>query len=222
MTPSTTALALAQALVATLPAGHSGLFNPWADPCPGDTALNAPEARLTRLAHHLDARPDFIVVGEASGYLGMRRSALAFTSEKQLIEGAIPHVPVPAGRLTDRRLPYSEPSATIVWRTLKAVGIAERTVLWNALPMHPFKPGSVDTNRTPTDAELMLGAPAMRLMVQAFPRAKVVAVGRKAELLLGLMGITVAGQVRHPANGGATEFARGLTELAQQYPKEDI
>lgn len=172
---------------------------------------------MERLAHHLAASPDFIVVGEASGYLGMRRSALAFTSEKQLIEGAIPRIPVPAGRLTDRRLPYSEPSATIVWRTLKAVGIAERTVLWNALPMHPFKPGSVDTNRTPTDAELMLGAPAMRLMVQAFPAAKVVAVGRKAELLLGHMGINVAGQVRHPANGGATEFARGLTALAQQH-----
>lgn len=209
-------VALARALAATLPTAQSGLFNPWADPCPGDTRLNAPEARLTRLAQHLDTAPAFIVVGEASGYLGMRRSALAFTSEKQLVAGAIPRVPAPGGRLTERRLPYSEPSATIVWRTLQAAGIAERTVLWNALPMHPFKPGSFDTNRTPTDPELMLGAPAMRLLVEAFPQARVVAVGRKAELLLGRMGIAVVGQVRHPANGGATEFARGLTALAHR------
>lgn len=207
---------LAKALVATLPAGHPALFNPWVDRCPGDTELNRPEARLLRLAQHLAGDAEFLVVGEASGYLGMRRSALAFTSEKQLLEGAIPRVPAPPGRLTERRLPYSEPSATIVWRTLKALGIAERTVMWNALPMHPFHPGDPDTNRTPTDAELMLGAPAMRLLVEAFRRAKVVAVGRKSELLLARMGIAVVGQVRHPANGGATEFSRGLAALAKE------
>ena len=151
----------------------------------------------------------------SAGYLGMRRSAIAFTSERLLLEGAIPRVPAPTGRLTDRRLPYSEPSATIVWKTLKRLGIAERTILWNALPMHPFKPGAVDSNRTPTDKELMQGAPAMRLLAEAFPRAKVVAVGRKSELLLGQMGVATAGQVRHPANGGATAFAEGLSRLAQ-------
>jgi hypothetical protein len=206
-------LALAKRLIATLPAGLPGLYNPWVDPCPGDTVLNDPAARLTRLAWHLACEPEFLVVGEASGYLGMRRSAIAFTSERLLLEGAIPRVPAPAGRLTDRRLSYSEPSATIVWKALKALGIAERTVLWNALPMHPFKPGNVDSNRTPTDAELMQGAPAMRMLVEAFPRTKVVAVGRKSELLLGEMGVPTVAQVRHPANGGATAFAAGLAAL---------
>jgi uracil-DNA glycosylase len=205
---------LAEKLVATLPAGLPGLFNPWFDACPGDTGLNGSEARLTRLAWHLACEPEFLVVGEASGYLGMRRSAIAFTSERLLLEGAIPRVPAPTGRLTDRRLPYSEPSATIVWKTLKQLGIAERTVLWNALPMHPFKPGEFESNRTPTDAELMRGAPAMRLLVEAFPNAKLVAVGRKSELLLQTMGVQPMGQVRHPANGGATAFAAGLRELA--------
>lgn len=206
--------ALAERLVATLPAGLQGLFNPWADPCPGDTALNGPEARLGRLARHLACEPEFLIVGEASGYLGMRRSAIAFTSERLLLEGAIPRVPAPAGRLTTRRLPYSEPSATIVWKTLKRLGIAEQTILWNALPMHPFKPGNFESNRTPTDAELMQGAAAMRLLAEAFPHAKLVAVGRKSELLLKTMGVPIAGQVRHPANGGATDFARGLQAIA--------
>lgn len=204
---------LAEKLVATLPSGLSNLFNPWVDSCPGDTELNSAEARLARLAQHLACEPEFLVVGEASGYLGMRRSAIAFTSERLLLEGAIPRVTAPAGRLTNRRLPYSEPSATIVWRTLKNMGIAEQTILWNALPMHPFKPGEHESNRTPTDAELMHGAPAMRLLLEAFPHAKVVAVGRKSELLLGQMGIKTAGQVRHPANGGATAFSTGMEAL---------
>lgn len=204
---------LAEQLVSLVPAGRTGLFHPWLQACPGDTGLNSPEARIGRLAEHLACRPEFIVVGEASGYLGMRRSAIAFTSERLLLEGGIPRVSVPAGRLTTRRLPYSEPSATIVWKTLKNLGIAESTVLWNALPMHPYKEGNFESNRTPTDTELMLGTPAMQRLVEAFPEAAVVAVGRKAELLLQRMGVKAAGQVRHPANGGATEFAAGLHRL---------
>lgn len=209
-------LALARALIDTLPFGVPGLFNPWVDPCEGDTDLNGPDARIARLALHLACEPEFLIVGEASGYLGMRRSALAFTSERLLLEGAIPRVPAPAGRLTDRALSYSEPSSTIVWKTLKRLGIEARTIMWNALPMHPHKPGDAASNRTPTDAELMQGAPALRLLIAAFPGVKVVAVGRKSELLLSQMGIPTAGQVRHPANGGATAFAEGLRQLMER------
>jgi hypothetical protein len=138
---------------------------------------------------------------------------VAFTSERLLLEGVIPRIEVPPGRLTSRRLPYSEPSATIVWKALKRLGIAETTLLWNALQLHPYKPGNIESNRTPSNAELMLGAPAMRLLVEAFPRAKVVAVGRKSELLLGQMRVPLAAQVQHPANGGATKFAQGLAAL---------
>lgn len=210
---ATDARALAEKLAYSLPTNAPGLFHPWLHYCEGDTPLNNVEARLERLGQHLACTPEFLVVGEASGYLGMRRSALAFTSEKLLLEGAIPRVPAPAGRLTERRLPYSEPSATIVWRTLKQLGIAEQTILWNALPMHPFRPGNVDSNRTPTDDELLLGKPALELLVQTFPSAKLVAVGKKAELLLGQMGLPVVAQVRHPANGGATQFAQGMASL---------
>lgn len=206
---------LADRLVAAVPAKLPGLFNPWLDAGPDDTPLNDTEARVGRLAAHLACEPEFICVGEAAGWIGMKRSAIAFTSERLLLEGAIPRVPAPAGRLTTRRLPYSEPSATIVWKTLKALGIAERTILWNALPLHPFRQGEPESNRTPTDAELMQGAPAMRMLVEAFPQAKVVAIGRKSELLLAEMGVRTVGQVRHPANGGANAFAEGLALLAR-------
>lgn len=211
MNPST--LSLARRLVATLPAGKPGLFNPWADHCPHDEEGNGPIAKLERLAAHLDCAPEFILAGEAPGYQGCRYSGIAFTSERLLGEGAIPRVAALSGRLSTRRLPFSEPSATIVWKTLYRLGIAERTILWNALQLHPHRADELWSNRTPTPQEIALGEPAMRILIEAFPQAKIVAVGKKAEGLLNEMGVQLTGAVRHPANGGATEFSKGLQAL---------
>ncbi len=211
MNPST--LSLARRLVATLPVGKPGLFNPWADQCPHDAEGNGPAAKLERLAAHLDCDPEFILAGEAPGYQGCRYSGIAFTSERLLGEGGIPRIAALSGRLSNRRLPFSEPSATIVWKTLYRLGIAERTILWNALQLHPHRADELWSNRTPTPEEIALGEPAMRMLIEAFPQAKIVAVGKKAEGLLRDMGVQVTGAVRHPANGGATEFAKGLQAL---------
>lgn len=208
-----TKIILARRLVETLPSGSSGLFNPWRDCCPHDAAGNGPAEKLDRLALHLDCDPEFILAGEAPGYAGCRYSGIAFTSERLLGEGAIPRIPVLSGRLSTRRLPFSEPSATIVWKTLYRLGIAERTILWNALQLHPHRPDELWSNRTPTPAEIRLGEPALRMLIEAYPKARIIAVGKKSEGLLLGMGIPTAGSVRHPANGGATEFAAGLARL---------
>lgn len=208
-----TRLSLASSLVETLPSGHSGLFNPWRDHCPHDAEGNGPAQKLERLAQHLDCDPEFILAGEAPGYQGCRYSGIAFTSERLLGEGAIPRIPALAGRLSTRRLPFSEPSATIVWKTLYRLGIAERTILWNAMQLHPYRSDNLWSNRTPSPDEIKLGEPALRMLAAAFPSARIVAVGKKAEGLLHEMGIATAGSVRHPANGGATQFAAGLQDL---------
>ena len=52
--------------------------------------------------------------------------------------------------------------------------------MWNALPMHPHARDDPRSNRTPTDAELSHGRTPLRLLLAAFPRAAVVAVGKKA------------------------------------------
>lgn len=205
---------LAKQLIKLLPFGIPGLFNPWRDACPDDEQWNGPGAKLRRLAAHLDCRPRFILCGEAPGYQGCRHSGIAFTSEKLLLAGVVPRVPVPSRRLTMRSLPFSEPSATIVWRTLGDLGIAEQTVLWNALQLHPHRAGDYRSNRTPSAREIALGAPSLQLLIGAFPRAKLIAVGKKAESLMARMGVVSAGTVRHPANGGATAFADQMKVLA--------
>jgi hypothetical protein len=206
-------LSLATRLVETLAHGLPGLFNPWRDHCQYESACDGPEARIIRLARHLDCDPLFILAGEAPGYQGCHFSGVAFTSERLLLEGAIPRIPAPTNRLSTRHRAFSEPSATIVWQNLKRLGIADRTILWNAVQLHPHKPGNVLSNRTPTPAELAHGVAALRILLETFPTSKLVAVGKKAERLLTEMKVKVSGSVRHPANGGATKFARELEAL---------
>lgn len=206
-------LSLASSLTGTLPSGVGGLFNPWRDSCPHDADGNGPAEKLDRLALHLDCSPEFILAGEAPGYQGCRYSGIAFTSERLLAAGTIPRIPALAGRLSTRRLPFSEPSATIVWKTLYRLGIEERTILWNAMQLHPYRSDNLWSNRTPTQEEIKLGEPALRILIETFPSAKIIAVGKKSEGLLREMSIPIAGAVRHPANGGATEFAAGLKGL---------
>jgi len=204
---------LAKLLTDTLPSGLPTLFNPWRDRCADDKPCNGPDAKLARLAAHLDCVPEFILCGEAPSHRGCRHSGIAFTSERQLLAGEIPRISPMSYRLTSRARPYSESSATIVWRALHNLGIEKRTILWNALQMHPHEPWNEQSNRTPKSSEIKIGKPALQMLVGEFPSAKVVAVGKSAERLLNEMGVVLAATVRHPARGGATAFKQALERL---------
>lgn len=205
---------LAEQLVATLPSGRPDLFNPWTDVCPDDEEWNGPKVKLERLAAHLAGHPRLILIGEAPGYQGCRHSGIAFTSERLLLEGKIPRMKPLSGRLTRRERPFSEPSATIVWGALDRLGLSDGAILWNAVQLHPHPPGEIRANRTPTLDELLLGKPALDLLVRAFPSVPLIAVGRKAGDLLSLMGRPPSAALRHPANGGASLFFQGLEKFA--------
>jgi uracil-DNA glycosylase len=215
-TPASTEMDAFFGVLAT-PLADPAVFNPWAEDDPLDWPGQGAAARLSRLRRHL-AMPAtrLLLVGEAPGYQGAHFSGVAFTSERLIGDDAIPRI-APA-RLTTRRRPWSEPSATIVWRALYAQGIAAETVLWNAFPWHPFKPGKRLSNRTPTRAELQRGGHALQLLTHHFESARVVAVGRHAERALADAGIEPHATLRHPARGGAPEFNAGLAKLCQALP----
>jgi hypothetical protein len=205
---------LAKRLTDTLKSTFSPkLFNPWRDLCADCKPCNGPDAKLARLATHLGCKPKFILCGEAPSHRGCRHSGIAFTSECQLLAGEIPRISIPKGdRLTSMLLPYAERSAAIVWQALRDLRIEKRTILWNALPMHPHKQRKPQSNRTPKSSEIKIGERALRMLVDAFPSAIVVAVGRKAQGLLERMGVD-AKYVRHPARGGERKFRQGLKKL---------
>ena len=207
-----------EVLISLIPNSRPGLFNPYRDECPHQTQDNSSAARAQRLAAHLDRQAKYILCGEAPGYQGCRYSGIAFTSERLLLEGSIPGVPSIPGRLSNRRLPFSEPSATTVWKNLYALRIEESTIMWNALQMHPY-PANGETqfwgNRTPSEAEFQDGIPALQFLIENNPDAHLIAVGGKAAGLLKRMGIPPAACVRHPAFGGATEFSAGLSSFVR-------
>ncbi|HEY4068001.1 MAG TPA: uracil-DNA glycosylase [Burkholderiaceae bacterium] len=210
---------LAQRLTGTLPASRPGLFNPWRDWCDADdrsNPLGGPEGRMSRLAEHLDCDPRYIICGQSPGWRGCRYSGIAFTSERQVIDGAIPRISSSPDRLTrasPQGGPLSEPSSTIMWNTLRRLGISGDVLLWNALQMHPHQPSLPWSNRTPTWGEIQLGAAALEMLLDAFPDAKVIAIGRKSEDLLRELDMLPNGQLRHPAYGGARQFAEGMRRL---------
>jgi uracil-DNA glycosylase len=185
-------------------------FNPWVQHDPStDADPGAPTQRLARLRAHLEGNPRWILVGEAPGYQGCKVSGIPFTSERLMLQGAIPRINLNDQRLSTRTRPWSEPSATIVWGVLRELGIADRTILWNAYPWHPYKRGNLHSNRTPTPAERETGRPVLLALLKAFPDAHLFALGRQAEHTLGELGIN-ATPLRHPAMGGATKFRAGL------------
>lgn len=219
-----------QSFVKSLRAYRSGpgVFNPWRDAdLAYDTDPGAPAQRARHLEHYLSLRMPharYILIAEAVGYQGGRFSGVAMTSERMLLgkaRGINPEWALPAGVFRRTSRPdlkpdgFAEPTATIVWSTLLALGVAPTEfMLWNAFPFHPYKPGEgLLSNRTPTPAELEVGGGFARRLVKACPQARVVAVGAKSESILAMVGIPTLGAVRHPANGGATAFRSQVRAL---------
>jgi hypothetical protein len=186
------------------------VFNPWTQRDEAnDGTHNGPQARWERLRSHLSTPASRILLGEAAGYQGCHVSGIPFTSERVIMTGGVPRVRSTGERLSLRTRPWSEPSATIVWTTLHTLGIAEDTILWNAYPWHPHRPGNPHSNRTPTRVERMSGLPVLRALLQLYPAARLFAVGRHAEHSLSELGISAI-PLRHPSMGGARQFAGGL------------
>lgn len=192
-----------------VPAGpHT--FNPWLDQDPGTDAVpDAAAGRRERLKAFFSVRPRWLLLGEAAGYQGAHVSGIPFTSERLMLEGAIPRVDIGGRRLSTRGRPWSEPSATTVWGTLHALGRAGDTWLWNACPFHPHKPGLLQSNRSPLPSERRAGLPVLEALLAAIPGVRCFAVGRNAAASLAELGIE-ATPLRHPSMGGATQFRDGL------------
>ena len=201
----------------------SNVFNPWRDyDAAHDVSKECPEWRFAHLQAYMSQRLDsgkLLLVAEAPGYQGCRFSGVAMTSERGLLgaSGSLFDNPFFDGHVyrtskefslrgSVNRAGMTEPTATVVWGAINELKIDPRSVvLWNAFAWHPHKPGIPLSNRAPTDNELSDGKPVLVALLNAFPNARVFAVGQKAQGILKTLGID-AFSIRHPANGGVTEF----------------
>src|ERR1017187_756228 len=90
------------------------VFNPWSSRDEKDCVGLGPDGRKRRLLQHFACNPIMILVGEAPSYQGCRFSGVPFTSERLILDGRVPRIEE-RGRLTSRKLSFTERSATIVW-----------------------------------------------------------------------------------------------------------
>lgn len=192
--------------------------NPWSDETPYG-AIRRNNLRLF-FEQLLERDVRTMLVGEAPGYQGCRRTGVGFTSEPQLI-GGIPELEL-FGEARGYRLTgefstmRKEPSATIVWGELARHRFTP--VIWSAFPFHPHKPGNPLSNRAPKRAEIEFGRGIVLDLMEAFQIERVFAVGNVGHASLAAAGID-APKVRHPSQGGKNDFVAGI-EWVVSHPNE--
>jgi len=152
------------------------------------TATARRDALRSYLLEHWAA--PVVLVGEAPGMHGARLTGVPFTSPR-LLTGS--------GR--------AEPSATVVHRTLVALGAEREVLLWNASVL--FR----RDNGVPLADALAASRAALDLVTHG--RA-VYAVGRVAAAATG------APYLRHPSHGGSRSFALGVEVVLRSPPGTDV
>lgn len=180
-----------------------------------DVGFDRPGAAAIRLANlrrflQLFAGARFLLVGEAAGYAGCRFSGIPFTCEAQIVgPTALPWTVGARLRASSvRESPWEERSARAVWG---ALGARRDCLLWNAFPWHPCCAANPLSNRAP-GREVRAGIDVLGMLLDCFPGAQPVAVGRVAHRALAELA-TTAPYIRHPSHGGRHAFEAGLAAL---------
>lgn len=187
------------------------LFNPYTDKCPHNDLELGPVIRTNNLVHYLRAteHAKVLLVGEAPGYLGCRRTGLSFTDERHL-------------KIAHEKFGYSfqmatfqgkdkEISALHVWEVLKELD--EQPMVWNIVPMHPHKPDNDLSNRTPTGKDFEACKEVIEYLFRRRAFDTIIAIGNKAYDHLTKLGVKNVVKVRHPSHGGSNIFKSQLREI---------
>lgn len=137
--------------------------------------------------------PEWMFIGEAPGIHGCVKTGIPFTSERLIQDGTLMRY--------FRGTPFkaegnkAEGSATVIWQAVHR--LSAPPVMWNAFPLHPKN--SKGGNRTPTAAELKWGSFALAIVLDLFPRVKIITIGNKAANACKTIGAKTSGHLIHPA-----------------------
>lgn len=183
------------------------LFNPYRDRHHALDLPDAPVIRQQNLQRYLASyvqRPSVLILAEAPGPWGCRFSGVPLVSEAQLAD---PRFPIDGQPTSTVDTPHHEYSARIYWRVLRP--FFPHFFTWNTVPFHPHQPGEPLTIRTPRIGEIRDSLIVLEGLLDLLRPQCVLAIGRKAEGALGMLGVDCT-YVRHPSQGGAKLFAEGV------------
>lgn len=168
--------------------------------------------------------PKIILVGEAPGYKGCRKTGIPFTSEYIMINKKSNKLKKINIKIFGRDKGYKptsknklekEITATIVWDILRK---KELPLLWNIFPFHPYEK-TQEKNRKPTEEETKKGVKYLMNLREIFQIEKVVAVGKTAEKGLKDLTNSTIEAVPHPSFGGKNKFKEGINKILKNNPK---
>lgn len=154
-----------------------------------------------------------LLVGEAPGYRGTRKTGTPFSPEKIILTNSF-FKGDEKFSVENAENPMGEASATIVWRVMDELKFYP--LFWAAFPFHPHQPGDHESNRTPSKEDIEFGRPILQALMDLFDIKTIAAVGRAGEKTLLEMGIETS-FIRHPSHGGATLFRKGMQALAKKH-----
>lgn len=155
--------------------------------------------------------PAVLLVGEAPGKNGAAITGVPFVSPDVLMrgpKGGDPWGAFGTGAGYRDMKPLREPTATMFWEVV--ANHMERCPLpmtWNAVPFWPRG------NQTPSTGEREFGREWLRGLLDIYPGASLVAVGRNAQKTCEELGLRYEG-IRHPANAGKGDFEKGIRRIA--------
>lgn len=195
------------------------VFNPFGEVNLEYDRPDAAERRRANMQAYLDIfrSAAYVAVAEAPGYNGARFSGVWFTAERLLVgEQALPWARE-SGRFVrcsrDDRPLRPELSSTIVW---SALGERRDIIFWPSFPWHPMGARGPMSNRAPRRDESRAGLDVLRFFLDAVVPGRIpFAIGRHGQAALERLGYDVL-YVRHPSQGGATEFRRGIAALPRR------
>lgn len=201
----------------------NGLFNQYKDRNPHVDLTNAVDIRRQNLYNYFKSfskKPAVVLIGEAPGPWGCRFSGIPFTGERQLLNHELPFSGYQSSRnkpkLNVRKsTPYVSNSARIFWSVMKKYH--PKFFVWNCVPIHPYKHNNMLSVRTPTSKEVKNYSNLLSEILSILKPKHIVAVGKKAEFLLSQLGIPCT-YVRHPSQGGATKFKKGISSIFSKIP----
>lgn len=157
-------------------------------------------------------KPKYLFVGEAPGYNGCRITGIPFTSEYILTQnyGKGMFGKENGYKIINTNKPQKEPTATIIWEIFSHKKILP--CFWNAFPFHPYKDGNPLSNREPDKSEKAIGLNILLELVDILRIKNFIAIGKVSYNMLIKNGIRCE-YIRHPANGGKSEFIMGLKKI---------
>ena len=185
------------------------LFNQYSSKCELHDRDDAALIRENNLREYLKAvnKCDSILIGEAPGYIGCRRTGIPFTDNSHLSSVSSVYNLGKFDNAT-KSGKDKENSALYMWREISK--LRNPPFVWNLIPLHPYKQDPLN-NRTPVKRDYENTKEVIIYLLKNGNFKQFYSVGRIAEKYLEGLGY-LSVYIRHPSHGGSTIFKNQIRQ----------